>query len=85
MAFLRNEEDDYLPVILGQHEIAVQTTTSHFEDYSLLSTIRQEIIILKSIEDEKLVLKVSRTSLHLLAKDVQTNFCHALFIDPDNT
>ena len=83
MAFLRNEEDDFPPVILGQHDIAVQATTAHFEDYDLLSTIRQEIISLQSLADEKLVLKVSRTSLHLPVIEVQTNFCHALFIDPD--
>ena len=53
MAFLLNEEDDFFPVILGQHDIAVQTTTAHFKDYGLLSTIRQEIINLQSIADEK--------------------------------
>ena len=68
MAFLRNEEDDVLPVILGQHDIAVQTTTAHFEDYGLLSTIRQEIISLQSIVDKKFVLKSLKNLIALTCK-----------------
>ena len=68
MAFLRNEEDDFFPIILGQHDIAVQTTTAHFEDYGLLSTIRQEIINLQSIADEKLVLKSLKNLIALTCK-----------------
>ena len=68
MAFLRNEEDDFFPVILGQRDIAVKTTTAHFEDYGLLSTIRQETISLQSIADEKLVLKSLKNLIALTCK-----------------
>ena len=68
MAFLLNEEDDFFPVILGQHDIAVQTMTSHFEDYGLLSTIRQEIISLQSMVDKKFVLKSLKTLIALTFK-----------------
>ena len=57
MAFLPNEEDDFFPVILGRCDIAVKTATARFEDYGLLSTIRQKRISLQSIADEKSVLK----------------------------
>ena len=83
MAFLPNEEDDFFPVILGQRDIAVKTATAHFEDYGLLSTIRQKRISLQSIADEKLVLKCLKNLIHLPVIEVQTKFLHALFIDPD--
>ena len=65
MAFLPNEEDDFFPVILGQRDIAVKTTTTRFEDYGLLSTIRQKRISLQSIADEKSVLKCLKNLIAL--------------------